>query len=275
MGKIIRKGVVYGGANNNANDIKYDNTNSGLSAENIQAAIDEIVAGGVGGGNSTANCFGTPVDLKDYTKTNKYTFPSDGYVVLRVTGSSATNNGNVFIFGADNTTQTQDFAISVGNTADNLAQSDSVFVRKGMHCSCSLSSISVTAKFYPLIGSEGGTSGGTSSGSINLSGFYAYKNFTSKTSFKDAAGTTATNGPFGVLDAKVHASLSSYTSSSSKTSFLSNGAAAYAVTMNKYNDTYYCGTIQSYTADWDIPVSFAYRNGTFSVWIPTPITPTE
>lgn len=42
MGKIIKNGVPYGGSNNNALNIKYNNANSGLAATTAQAAIDEL-----------------------------------------------------------------------------------------------------------------------------------------------------------------------------------------------------------------------------------------
>ena len=42
MGMLIKNGSPIGGSSNNANAIKYDNSSSGLSAGNVQAAIDEV-----------------------------------------------------------------------------------------------------------------------------------------------------------------------------------------------------------------------------------------
>ena len=42
MGMLIKDGTPIGGSSNNARDIKYDKTNSGLSAGNVQEAIDEV-----------------------------------------------------------------------------------------------------------------------------------------------------------------------------------------------------------------------------------------
>lgn len=44
MGMIIRNGIVYaGGENASAETTSYDNTESGLSADNVQGAIDELL----------------------------------------------------------------------------------------------------------------------------------------------------------------------------------------------------------------------------------------
>ncbi len=43
MGKIIKNGIEYGGSTNEAVNINYDNSVSGLSASSVQDAIDEIV----------------------------------------------------------------------------------------------------------------------------------------------------------------------------------------------------------------------------------------
>jgi len=42
MGKIIKGGIEYGGSGNRAVNIAYVNTTSGLTATNIQAAVDEL-----------------------------------------------------------------------------------------------------------------------------------------------------------------------------------------------------------------------------------------
>lgn len=42
MSKIMYKGVEYADGTNYANEIQYDNSNSGLSATDVQGAIDEV-----------------------------------------------------------------------------------------------------------------------------------------------------------------------------------------------------------------------------------------
>ena len=45
MGRIIRNGVEYGSGNENATNINYDGSVSGLEATTVQAAVDEVVSG--------------------------------------------------------------------------------------------------------------------------------------------------------------------------------------------------------------------------------------
>ena len=42
MGRIIRNGIEYGSGNENATNINYDGTVSGLEATTVQAAMDEL-----------------------------------------------------------------------------------------------------------------------------------------------------------------------------------------------------------------------------------------
>ena len=44
MGKIIFNDEPYGSSYNNAKNISYDNTDSGLNAKNLQASTDELKA---------------------------------------------------------------------------------------------------------------------------------------------------------------------------------------------------------------------------------------
>lgn len=48
MGKIVRNGVTYGGSSTSAENVAYDNTDSGLEAVVVQDAIDELKANDVG-----------------------------------------------------------------------------------------------------------------------------------------------------------------------------------------------------------------------------------
>ena len=51
MGKIIRNGIEFCGTSDTADNIIYDNTNSGLAATNTQTAIDELTNKVKSGGN--------------------------------------------------------------------------------------------------------------------------------------------------------------------------------------------------------------------------------
>ena len=51
MGKIIRNGIEYCGTSDTADNIIYDNTDSGLAATNTQTAIDELTNKVKAGGN--------------------------------------------------------------------------------------------------------------------------------------------------------------------------------------------------------------------------------
>lgn len=54
MGKIIRNGVEYSGATEDATAVNYDNSLSGLEAQTVQEAIDELSAGS-GNGSSESS----------------------------------------------------------------------------------------------------------------------------------------------------------------------------------------------------------------------------
>ena len=71
MGKIIRNGVEYSGATEDATAVNYDNSLSGLNAQTVQEGIDELTEslGGLGNiiflGDQTKSC---PADT-NYTFT--------------------------------------------------------------------------------------------------------------------------------------------------------------------------------------------------------------
>lgn len=114
--------------------VGYDNTTSGMSANNVQDAIDELNA------DITAHTLGTSVDISSYTGAD-YTCPSDGYVKVYASGT------------AGNKVQ-----VSIGGVSDMLyarcvlsgyGDADSIFVRKGT--TVRIASIAGgTAEFIPL-----------------------------------------------------------------------------------------------------------------------------
>lgn len=66
-----------------ADDVVYDNTQSGLAATNVQAAINEVNE------RTSAYTFGTAVSIPSATITAGYTAPSDGYVHVTAESSTA------------------------------------------------------------------------------------------------------------------------------------------------------------------------------------------
>ena len=91
--------------NIDAEDVSYDNTNSGLSATNVQDALDEI----------TKHDMGTRVQL---TLNTPYTCPSDGYV-------QPLDSGSIRIRNSSGT----DILATTNLTAGNRI---ATYVRKGM-----------------------------------------------------------------------------------------------------------------------------------------------
>lgn len=103
--------------------VGYDNTTSGLNAENVQDAIDEVAD------LIEHNEFGSYVDISSYGANNKYSFPSDGYVFI-----SGRNNttGYIRVYTYGKTSNAINGGISINIT--DTQQMASLFVRKGMRC---------------------------------------------------------------------------------------------------------------------------------------------
>lgn len=136
-----------------ASDVAYDNTDSGLTATNVQGALDELadsypaskvmMSDGVTSVEDRVNAHivdGTFVDISSYIYDsgvyNDYTAPSDGYVVFRY---SANADGGLLVNTSANTHITM-------ATTKELTQS--IFMKKGMQfCFGSTPDI---GRFYPL-----------------------------------------------------------------------------------------------------------------------------
>lgn len=80
MAKIMYKGKEYSGVPSSAENIAYDNTESGLSATNVQSAIDE--ANGKFTNNTTSADYDNRVNLSSIANTtgNTYTVPANGFL---------------------------------------------------------------------------------------------------------------------------------------------------------------------------------------------------
>lgn len=122
-----------------AEDVTFDNTASGLTATDVQAAIDEIAAGG-----SASNNLGTGVDISTGYSSTPYTCPSDGYVVLE--NSTTWLSIRVNILGA--TSGTMPFWSNAGE--NTRLGSIPCFVRAGMRVQTSEDMASGTVIFIPF-----------------------------------------------------------------------------------------------------------------------------
>ena len=131
-----------------AAEIGYDNTTSGLTATDVQDAIDEV-------NSSLAQLddrvdyvtFGSGVDLSSYTGTNYYTFPCDGYVVCNC-GASA----NAKAFGRIYDPTHNSPHVPVGGWSNSAYPTWSCFVKKGMRWLTVTLENSGQVAFVPLNG---------------------------------------------------------------------------------------------------------------------------
>lgn len=123
-----------GGGTPAASAVSYDNTGSGLTATDVQDAIDELA--------DPVNDAGTAVDLSTYNSAaNKYTAPSDGYIFATITTQSDT--AAVSVYGSNDT------------IIDSILESTpyskrGLFIRKGMKMFSQFTGSSGSAKFIPL-----------------------------------------------------------------------------------------------------------------------------
>lgn len=122
------------------NLVGYDNTDSGLNAENVQDAIDEL------GEYIGRNKSGTAIDITSYASTsNMFKIPCDGYVVI-TSGSSTSGKVRAVIRGSNMT----NIAFMYMNITNDY-QIQSLFVKKGMYAYLQENStINGSASFYPL-----------------------------------------------------------------------------------------------------------------------------
>ena len=138
--------IIGGGGNCSASNVDFDNTGTGLSSINVQDAITEVNT------NVTKNNFTDPTNLFNYSSSNKYTFPSDGYVVIYASTNTTTIAKVSATIGctANGYTITLE-AMSIARASGNFT--NSMFVRKGMtgYATETGTATGNTARFYPLV----------------------------------------------------------------------------------------------------------------------------
>lgn len=120
-----------------AEDIPYDNTTSGMTATDVQGALDELTNG------LTRNKKGTTVNLSN--STTDYTFPSDGYLIV-----SASSTGNAVAI-VDLRDSTSSYIGTVGGQGNSNYPSWATFVRAGMIVRIRTVSNSGYVAFVPLV----------------------------------------------------------------------------------------------------------------------------
>lgn len=109
----INEAAQGGGGSPAASAVSYDNSGSGLSATDVQDAIDEV------SDIITRSEAGTFVDISSYnTGANKYTFPSDGYVYQSTGGTLTVSQ----MFGSND--------VKIGELVCESGNATMVFVRK-------------------------------------------------------------------------------------------------------------------------------------------------
>lgn len=124
--------VYVGGSSSlDAVDVDYDNTVSGLTATDVQAAIDEEAAA-INTINSNLaelekNDLSATIDISNYTSSNMYTCPSDGYLIANANSSGSVSSVAIVGSGGDpNNRVLLEASYATGRTIVP------VFIKKGM-----------------------------------------------------------------------------------------------------------------------------------------------
>ena len=105
MPKIIKNGVTYIGTSDNAAAVSYDNTSSGLTATDVQGAIDEMVDDGFYHVGDTISLLRTGMVTHSGSSNFYFTIPLDKPVGRDVTNFSITGNWRCIL--TDSTTLAQ------------------------------------------------------------------------------------------------------------------------------------------------------------------------
>jgi hypothetical protein len=91
MGKIMLNGKQYGvGGLNNAEDVSYDNTSSGMTATNVQDAVDEL--------NTGLTSVESAITLHNYSQAINQSINSGGTRDITTTVVVPADFGNNYIF---------------------------------------------------------------------------------------------------------------------------------------------------------------------------------
>lgn len=119
MGKIYKNGILFAGSTENARSVAFDNTDTGIEADNVQAAIEEIKddVAEINSNLSKAGIVYKSSDMGFATNANgykvliKYKVPEDGLYLCK---------GDVSLLGA---TSNQRMLLNLNSTQNELATS--------------------------------------------------------------------------------------------------------------------------------------------------------
>lgn len=126
-----------------ATAISYDNSGSGLAATQVQDAIDELASAGTGSNLSAG------VNIASYnTYANAYVCPSDGYLVMESTVNN--QNFSASIFGANSTAETDPSLAVNGYGGNGLYTTVPYFMKKGMKIKINYLGTGCSAQFFEL-----------------------------------------------------------------------------------------------------------------------------
>lgn len=137
MPKIIKNGVTYIGTSDNAAAVSYDNTSSGLTATDVQSAIDEVVDDGFYHVGDTMSLLRAGMVAYSGTGSLYFTIPLDKPVGNDVTSVSLTGTWRCIL--TDSSTLVQSVLMN-GISLDSLGTVTCSMEAYGVRVSVALSS---------------------------------------------------------------------------------------------------------------------------------------
>lgn len=280
MPKLIIGGVDYGAYPTDAGDISYDNTSSGLSATNVQGAIDEVDGKIFYGYCTTEPTTSGTKKIWSVTLANGSNFALVTGVTVHIKFDYA-NDGSAYPMPNLNVNSTGEKPIYI-NDPPPPSSGIAPRWRAGQLCVFTYDGskwllVNTVQNAYrtPYSNSSSGLTATDVQGAIdevNSNRAYVYR-LTSTTSFYSACSGTIFTDSYGLgnfLDTKVHAVRNSFSTTAVNYIHDSVGGAIMFAQVFAYGASYYCGTVNTYHADNKIYggfgfVNFQYMNGTYVI----------
>ena len=112
--------------------------------------VDKINVAGITNNSLVFSDFGNTVDITSYSKNNKYTFQSNGYVQW---SSNETNSGDIelYFYGPSGGNRGDSVVISIGEKISRSYQAGALFVFKGMRFGYNYLSSGCGVYFMPIL----------------------------------------------------------------------------------------------------------------------------
>lgn len=117
---------------------------------------------------------------------------------------------------------------------------------------------------------EGSLANGIEKARNRAKTFYGLSATISSVSFADAAKESDANGPYHVLDVFIAEKLSATNDRSASEGWKNLNGGAYFVKLEKWNNSTYCGYLQSYALRQ--PTFFAFRNNVYELHVFNPVS---